>query len=95
MPLASWKLKTHLFKKYPDRETLFINKLSGAIINDLFGTPNTEQPFASFAEENRACIDLFRAEELHILLVDREITLPARFLNLVRKLGGAFDLLVH
>lgn len=125
------KLKTYLSDKYPDREALYINKLSGAIMNDLFGTPNPEEPFASFARENESLIRkemeniatefeemripltdalrvqclcdhqegidsssiLVRARELNILLIDREVPLPSHFMNLVRKLGGAFNLL--
>ncbi len=127
------KLKTRLSRKYPDGEISYINKLSGAIVNDLFGTPNSEEPFATFAEENKAHIEaemkniateyeemgipltdalrvkflcdsqegidsssiLFRAEELRVLLVDREVPLPAYFTDMVRKLGGAFGLLVQ
>ncbi|MEW6327053.1 MAG: hypothetical protein AB1487_05595 [Thermodesulfobacteriota bacterium] len=126
------KLKAHLSQKYPWREAAYINKLAGAIINNLFGTPNPEEPFATFAEENKACIAeemdhlatefegmripltdalrvqflcdnqegidssriLARAQELHILLVDREAPLPRHFLDLVRKLGAAFGFLV-
>lgn len=127
------KLKGYLSRKYPGGETAYINKLCGAIINDLFGTPNTEESFATFVKENRARIEeemrhiagefeemripltdalriqflcdrqegidssaiLFRAKELQILLVDREVPLPARFLDLVRKLGGACNFLVQ
>ncbi|MDI6790998.1 MAG: hypothetical protein QME44_09980 [Thermodesulfobacteriota bacterium] len=126
------KLKAYLSQKYPERETSYINKLSGAIINDLFGTPNPGEPFATFVKENRACIAeemdhiavefdgmripltdalrvqflcdnqegidnsriLARAQELHILLVDREVPLPRHFLDLVRKLGNTFGFLV-
>ncbi|MFZ5994049.1 MAG: hypothetical protein ACOYU4_03540 [Thermodesulfobacteriota bacterium] len=62
------KLKAHLSQKYPERETSFINKLSGAIINDLFGTPNPGEPFATFVKENRACI----AEEMDHIAVEFE-----------------------
>jgi hypothetical protein len=36
---------------------------------------------------------LTRAGQLDVLLLDREVPLPAPFLNLVRKLGSAFDVL--
>ena len=51
------KLKTYLSNKYSKHEASYINKLSGAIINDLFGTPSSEENFASFAAENKALID--------------------------------------
>jgi hypothetical protein len=126
------KLKDYLVQEYPDRDTIYINKLSGAIINELFGTPNTEERFISFAEENKRHIDhelmniyskfddmlipltdalrvqflcdhqegvesasiLSRAQELNILLVDREVPLPANFMKLARELGYAFNILV-
>jgi hypothetical protein len=126
------KLKDYLVQEYPDRDKIYINKLSGAIINELFGTPNTEEQFALFAEENKRNIDhelmniynefndmlipltdalrvqflcdhqegvgntsiLTRAQELNILLVDREVPLPANFMKLARELGYAFNILV-
>jgi hypothetical protein len=125
------KLKNYLEQAYPDRDKIYINKLSGAIINELFGTPNTEEHFVSFAEENKKHIDhelmniynefddmlipltdalrvqflcdhqegvdsasiLSRAHELNILLVEREVPLPANFMKLARELGYAFNIL--
>lgn len=125
------KLKVHLSAKYPKQDAQHINRLSGTIINELFGTPNLQGPFASFLEQHRACVEqelktiateleemripltdalriqflcdqqegidsyhvLFCAEKLHVLIKDREVPLPANFLNLVRKLGSAFNLL--
>jgi len=127
------KLKTHLARKHPRLDSSRVNKLCGAVVNDLFGTPNTAEPFATFAQENKALIEgearsiavelqemripltdalriqflcdhqegmdsssvLQRAKELDILLVDREVPLPAKFMTLVRKLGTAFNLLSH
>jgi len=126
------KLKSNLARKYPSREQSYINKLTGAIINDLFGTPNSERTFAAFVDENRSQIEeeiqslatdfqdmripltdalriqflcdhqegidsssvLHRAKELKILIVEREVPLPAQFMSLVRKLGGAFGILI-
>ncbi len=126
------RLKTHLSQKHGDHEPSYVNKLSGAIITELFVTPNTEESFARFTEENKMRIEeeinniatefkelripltdalrvqvicdhqegidsssiLTRAKELDILLVEREIPLPKHFLNLVRKLGSSFNLLV-
>ncbi len=125
------KLKVYLAAKYPERDAPHINKLAGAIINDLFGSPNEEISFALFAAENKACIEaellgvskelsemlipltdalrmqtlcdyqegvdsssvLVRAKELGILIADREAPLPAPFVSLVRRLGGAFHIL--
>jgi hypothetical protein len=36
---------------------------------------------------------LQRAKQFNLLILDREVPLPASFLNLARRLGGAFDLL--
>jgi len=126
------KLKDYLVKEYPDRDEIYINKLSGAIINELFGTPNIEEKFALFAEENKRHIDhelmniciefddmlipltdalrvqflcdhqdgiesafiMSRAQELNILLVDREVPLPSNFMKMVRELGYEFNILV-
>jgi hypothetical protein len=54
------KLKASLAARYPDRDRTFILHLAGAIINQLFGSPNTAEPFASFVPEHRALI----AEEM-------------------------------
>jgi hypothetical protein len=124
-------LKSYLGRKYPDREQSYINRLTGAILNELFGTPNTEQVFSAFVEENRSRIEeemeslatslpelripltdalrtqflcdhqegvdsspvLYRAKELGILIIDREVPLPAQFMSLVRRLGGTLGIL--
>ncbi|QTA88440.1 hypothetical protein [Desulfonema magnum] len=70
------KLKAHLSQKYPDWEPAYIGKLSGAIINDLFGVVNTAEPFASFAKENKTHIEkemktiATEFEEMRIPLTD-------------------------
>jgi hypothetical protein len=50
------RLQAYLAGKYADRSRQDINQLAGAIINDLFATPNPEEPFASFLQQNRDCI---------------------------------------
>ncbi|MEA3487296.1 MAG: hypothetical protein U9R20_06530 [Thermodesulfobacteriota bacterium] len=50
------KLKNHLGAQNPDREAVFINMLAGAVVNDIFGTPNTAELFTSFVKENRNMI---------------------------------------
>lgn len=52
------KLKTHLPNKYPHKDAKYINWLSGAIINELFGAPNPAEPFATFVSENKFFIKL-------------------------------------
>lgn len=125
------RLKTRLAEKHPDFTPLFINKLAGAMLNDLFGSHNVAEPHATFAANNKPLIDgelaclaeefedlkipltdalrvqflcdaqegvdsshvLVRANELRILIPDREAPLPARFVALIRRLGAALDLL--
>jgi hypothetical protein len=125
------KLKDRLFIKHSDRDSAFVSKLAGAMVNDLFGTPNPEASFALFVVENEDVIAtemktiatdlqemripltdalrmqflcdhqegidstnvLTHAKELDILIVDREVPLPAGFLSLVRKLGSALHIL--
>ena len=41
---------------YEKRGERFIMHLCGAVINELFGTQNPEEPFSSFAKENKAII---------------------------------------
>ena len=57
------RLRTYLAGKYRDRNHQTINQLAGAIINELFATPNPQEPFAGFVAQNRDCI----AEELRRL----------------------------
>jgi hypothetical protein len=57
------RLQAYLNSKYADRNRQTINQLAGAIINDLFATPNLQEPFAGFVEQNRDCI----VEEMHLL----------------------------
>jgi hypothetical protein len=124
-------LKAHLEKKHPQHPPDVIARLAGAVLNELFGTPSTEESFKSFAEEYRPAIDealrhipvaferlripltdalrvqflcdsregvdsravLSRARDLGVLIVDREIPLPKTFMNQVRRLGVAYNLL--
>jgi hypothetical protein len=125
------ELKPYLGEKYPDRGAEFVGRLAGAVINDLFGTPNPARDFAAFAEEHRGLISdemallavrhpnlripltdalriqflcdrqesidsitvLSRAEQLGILITEREIPLPATFMNMVRSLGNRLNIL--
>ncbi len=121
-----------LSEKYPDQEKKYVSMLSGAVLNDLFGTPNLEEPFKSFSERNKRRIEeelagiahnleymlipltdalrmqflcdsqegndgsiiLSRAEDLGILLKDRELPMPHHFMELVRRLGSSYNLIV-
>jgi hypothetical protein len=47
------ELKTHLALKYPQQDSADIGRLAGAVVNELFGTPNTSTQFAQFVAENR------------------------------------------
>ena len=70
------ELKAHLAQTYPERDPAELGKLSGAILNLVFGTPNSAEPFASFVEDNKALIDreigqvASRFENLRIPLTD-------------------------
>lgn len=125
------KLRDYLEGAYPDKEPVYVNRLAGAIVNDLFGSAPPEEKFAAFAEENAFFIEkelqnlalnlkdmcipltdalriqflcdhqegvdstgiLTRARDRGILIVDREVPLPARFIGMARRLGSAFNLL--
>ncbi|MGW8186956.1 MAG: hypothetical protein ACWGNK_06810 [Desulfobacterales bacterium] len=125
------RLKLNLSNEYPGKDSAFINRLCGAVVNELFGTPNTDPAFADFNAENHDRIQaqlstvasaaddllipltdslriqflcdslegidsspvLVRAERLGILLVDRKVPLPRTFMNLVRRVGAAHNLL--
>ncbi|MCE5242946.1 MAG: hypothetical protein LLF99_07080, partial [Desulfobacteraceae bacterium] len=53
------------------------------------------QAVCDFQEGMDTSSVLERAKQSGILIVDRELPLPAPFMNLVRKLGSAFGLLAH
>jgi hypothetical protein len=126
------RLKEYLGEKHPGKEATFITMLTGAVVNDIFGTPNKEKPFLLFVEENGALIEgtlkdiplklvdmmvpltdalrvqvlcdhqegidsfhiLTHANELKILLVPREISMPSSFITLVRAMGNKHDILM-
>ncbi|WP_373500815.1 hypothetical protein [Desulfococcus sp.] len=125
------ELKSHMGDAYPARDPGFAGRLSGAVLNDLFGIENLMEPFAGFRRENQALITeelhalphrfgelripltdalrvqflcdsregidsesvLVRANELGILMIDRDIPLPRFFMNMVRRLGVAHRIL--
>lgn len=67
------KLKLQLHNKYLNRDSTYINRLAGAILNEVFGTPNPAEPFATFVAENIFFIKL----ELHNIPTDLpELRIP-------------------
>jgi hypothetical protein len=50
------ELKPYFEKSYPQRDPGDITRLAGAVVNDLFGVENMEEPFASFYRENAQVI---------------------------------------
>ena len=70
------ELKPFLEKRYPERDPGDIIRLTGAVVNDLFGVENMEEPFASFARENAHVIKkeveaiATNFDHLHIPLTD-------------------------
>ena len=120
-------LRSGLEERYPSWSRTDIGRLAGALINGLFGTPNREEPFLSFAKAHAALIDeeigrlaaeypemripitdalrvqflcdsregrdseaaLARARDLGILILDRDVPMPDRFMALARTLGEA------
>lgn len=126
------RLRSHLTTKRPDLDGKFLNQLAGAVLNEIFGAPNLQEPYASFCRENSALISkelssaageladmkilltdalriqflcdsqenidssrtLERARELNILIVEREVPLPAGFMALVRRVGNAYGILL-
>ena len=67
------KIRQGLSERYADRERAFVTRLTGAMINELFGTPNPEEPFLTFNRENEAIIN----GELETLAADYpELKIP-------------------
>lgn len=46
------QLKAHLSRKHREMDEQVVSRLTGAVVNDLFGTPSSEEPFKTFASEN-------------------------------------------
>jgi hypothetical protein len=49
-------IRPGLAEKYSSRDRFYVNRLTGAVINELFGTPNWDEPFLTFNRENEAII---------------------------------------
>ena len=51
------ELKPYLEAKYPGQDSADIGRLAGAVVNELFGTPNNSPHFEQFTADNRPCIE--------------------------------------
>lgn len=66
-------VRDSLAARYPRQERVFINQLTGAMVNELFCTPNQEEHFLSFAVTNRPLIE----EEMKKIAADfPELKIP-------------------
>lgn len=126
------KLHAQLAARYPQADRKFCGMLTGAVVNEIFGTPNEQEPFASFGSENREIVkeeikglavhlaemkipltDALRMQVMcdkmeniaenqtlnlaldnNILIVEREMPLPHNFMDMVRRIGKAFGLII-
>jgi hypothetical protein len=126
--------RASLARKCPASESPFLSMLAGAVINELFGSPNLEEKFVRFRTENWGMIEqellsfatenpklrapitdalrvqalcdsqeglgedaaavLTKADELGILIRDREVPLPSTFMTMVRELGKQHNLII-
>jgi len=125
------ELKPYLEAKYPRQDSAEISRLAGAVVNELFGTPNNSPYFEQFMADNRLHINneinglsvnfdnlripltdalriqflcdslegidsgpmLAQAETIGILLADRQVPLPKTFIEMVRRIGAAHNIL--
>ncbi len=51
------KMRDHFSATLPGKEPEFYGMLAGAVMNELFGTPNPQEKFTTFVAENRELID--------------------------------------
>ena len=51
------KLSASLVARYPHQNKKYCSMLTGAVINKIFGTPNNQEPFASFCVDNSDIIE--------------------------------------
>lgn len=68
------RLKEYLADRHPEKEATFITMLTGAVVNDIFGTPNEGKPYLDFSEENGELIDE-TLNEVPLHLVDMMVAL--------------------
>ncbi|NNG01882.1 MAG: hypothetical protein HKM93_21020 [Desulfobacteraceae bacterium] len=51
------EMKSYLSDRYADTNAGYVAKLTGAIINEVFGTPNTNESFTAFNRDNKERIE--------------------------------------
>ena len=57
------ELQGYLAARFPDKEKGYLNRLAGAVINELFGTPNQDEAFVAFVRQEQEVIEeTFMAE---------------------------------
>ncbi|MEN8256646.1 MAG: hypothetical protein ABFS09_02170 [Thermodesulfobacteriota bacterium] len=67
------QMRDHFAETSPGQEPQFYGMLAGAVMNELFGTPNPEKTFSAFVAENKERID----EELSNLATNfKELRIP-------------------
>ena len=126
------KLSSSLTERYPQQDKKTCSMLTGAVINQIFGTTNDQEPFASFSADNHDIIeteiktlavnleemripltDALRmqtlcdkmdnieddqtikfAKDVGILIEERDVPLPHNFMEMVRRIGKAFGLII-
>ncbi|MEN8136701.1 MAG: hypothetical protein ABFS18_14390 [Thermodesulfobacteriota bacterium] len=126
------KLSASLVARYSHQDKKYCSMLTGAVINEIFGTPNNQDPFASFCVDNRDIIDteikdfavnfkelripltdalrmqficdkmdgheddqtLKHAKVRGLLLEERDLPLPQKFMEMVRRIGKAIGLII-
>ena len=124
------KIKEMIISNHEDKAEIAA-RLAGAVLNEIFSTPNSDPSFAAFCREHEQTIGmiiheipikieemlipltdalrtgvmcdhqekkdnsavLIRAKDLGVLLSDREMPMPHQFIELVRRLGNAFNVL--
>ncbi len=67
------KMREHFSTTYADKDPQFFGMLAGAVMNELFGTPNPEAKFVSFGVENRAII---ATELAHLATNFKDLRIP-------------------
>ena len=50
------EMRSYLAENYSDREGAFCGLVTGAVLNEIFATPNTEEKIVKFAKENKKVI---------------------------------------
>ncbi|MGL1933007.1 MAG: hypothetical protein OCC45_14810 [Desulfotalea sp.] len=51
------ELRAHVADNYAEKEPKYLAKLTGSIVNEIFGTPNQEIEFQTFRKENWGTIE--------------------------------------